>query len=203
MVRITVLGALTAQVAGDAVRLGGPRQRAVLARLLVARGAAVSAERLIDDLWDGDPPAKAAVSLQAYVSNLRRLLEPARGPRQESRLLVSAGRGYALREVDVDAAEFETLTTRVNRRSRSRCGRAPRTGSSPTGRGPSPRPPTTSGTPPRSPAAGSRRAGRPRPARRSARWTADARSPPQRHLEDRHARAKWTPRRLSHTGVRQ
>ncbi|MGX4733962.1 BTAD domain-containing putative transcriptional regulator [Kitasatospora griseola] len=111
MVRITVLGALTAQVAGDAVRLGGPRQRAVLARLLVARGAAVSAERLIDDLWDGDPPPKAAVSLQAYVSNLRRLLEPARGPRQESRLLVSAGRGYALREVDVDAAEFETLTT--------------------------------------------------------------------------------------------
>ncbi|KIQ65100.1 hypothetical protein TR51_13820 [Kitasatospora griseola] len=111
MVRITVLGALTAQVAGDAVRLGGPRQRAVLARLLVARGTAVSAERLIDDLWDGDPPAKAAVSLQAYVSNLRRLLEPARGPRQESRLLVSAGRGYALREVDVDAAEFETLTT--------------------------------------------------------------------------------------------
>ncbi|MFJ8440440.1 BTAD domain-containing putative transcriptional regulator [Kitasatospora griseola] len=111
MVRITVLGALTAQVAGDAVRLGGPRQRAVLARLLVARGAAVSAERLIDDLWDGDPPAKAAVSLQAYVSNLRRLLEPARGPRQESRLLVSFGRGYALREVDVDAAEFETLTT--------------------------------------------------------------------------------------------
>ncbi|PJN30062.1 hypothetical protein CG736_05390 [Kitasatospora sp. CB02891] len=105
-----MLGALTAQVAGDAVRLGGPRQRAVLARLLVARGAAVSAERLIDDLWDGDPPAKAAVSLQAYVSNLRRLLEPARGPRQESRLLVSAGRGYALREVDVDAAEFETLT---------------------------------------------------------------------------------------------
>ncbi|WP_404867931.1 winged helix-turn-helix domain-containing protein [Kitasatospora griseola] len=83
----------------------------MLARLLVARGAAVSAERLIDDLWDGDPPAKAAVSLQAYVSNLRRLLEPARGPRQESRLLVSAGRGYALREVDVDAAEFETLTT--------------------------------------------------------------------------------------------
>ncbi|WP_143200082.1 BTAD domain-containing putative transcriptional regulator [Kitasatospora sp. CB01950] len=110
MVRITVLGALTAQVAGDAIRLGGPRQRAVLARLLVARGATVSADRLIDDLWDGAPPAKAAVSLQAYVSNLRRLLEPGRGPRQEPRLLVSAGRGYALREVALDAAEFESLT---------------------------------------------------------------------------------------------
>ncbi|MFG2692425.1 BTAD domain-containing putative transcriptional regulator [Kitasatospora sp. NPDC048407] len=109
MVRITVLGALTAQVAGDAIRLGGPRQRAVLARLLAARGAPVSAGRLIDDLWDGAPPAKAAVSLQTYVSNLRRLLEPARGPRQEPRLLVSAERGYAVREVHTDAAEFETL----------------------------------------------------------------------------------------------
>ncbi|MGW4380164.1 BTAD domain-containing putative transcriptional regulator [Kitasatospora sp. NPDC004531] len=110
MVRITVLGALTAHVAGDAVRLGGPRQRAVLARLLVARGGTVPAERLIDDLWDGVPPAKAPASLQAYVSNLRRLLEPARGPRQEPRLLVSVERGYALREVPTDAAEFETLT---------------------------------------------------------------------------------------------
>ncbi|MEV7214710.1 BTAD domain-containing putative transcriptional regulator [Kitasatospora cineracea] len=109
MVRITVLGTLTAQVAGATVRLGGPRQRGVLAHLLVARGAAVPAGRLIDDLWDGRPPAKAAASLQAYVSNLRRLLEPGRGPRQEARLLVSEAGGYALRGIRTDAREFEDL----------------------------------------------------------------------------------------------
>ncbi|MFD7733148.1 BTAD domain-containing putative transcriptional regulator [Kitasatospora phosalacinea] len=109
MVRITVLGTLTAQVAGAATRLGGPRQRGVLAQLLVARGTVVPADRLVDDLWEGRPPAKAATSLQAYVSNLRRLLEPERGPRQEARLLVSEAGGYALRGVRTDAQEFEEL----------------------------------------------------------------------------------------------
>ncbi|KDN81745.1 BTAD domain-containing putative transcriptional regulator [Kitasatospora cheerisanensis] len=56
------------------------------------------------------PARQGPASLQAYVSNLRRLLEPARGPRQAPRLLVSAGRGYALREVATDAEEFEALT---------------------------------------------------------------------------------------------
>ncbi|WP_051778240.1 BTAD domain-containing putative transcriptional regulator [Kitasatospora phosalacinea] len=96
-------------MAGAATRLGGPRQRGVLAQLLVARGAVVPADRLVDDLWDGRPPAKAAASLQAYVSNLRRLLEPERGPRQEARLLVSEAGGYALRGVRTDAQEFEEL----------------------------------------------------------------------------------------------
>ncbi|WP_354643238.1 BTAD domain-containing putative transcriptional regulator [Kitasatospora camelliae] len=111
MVRIKVLGALTAQVAGAAVNLGGPRQRGVLAQLLVARGEAVPADRLIENLWRGAPPAKAAASLQAYVSNLRRLLEPARGPREPARLLVTEARGYALRTAATDAAEFERLLT--------------------------------------------------------------------------------------------
>ncbi|MEU2627090.1 BTAD domain-containing putative transcriptional regulator [Kitasatospora sp. NPDC007106] len=109
MVRISVLGTLTAQVAGATVGLGGPRQRGVLARLLVARGAVVPVDRLIDDLWQGRPPAKAAASLQAYVSNLRRLLEPERGPREPARLLVSRAPGYALAvpASGVDAWDFE------------------------------------------------------------------------------------------------
>ena len=109
MVRITVLGALTAQVAGVGTGLGGPRQRGVLARLLVAHGAVVPVDRLIDDLWQGRPPAKAAASLQAYVSNLRRVLEPGRAPREPSVLLVSEAPGYALRPPAsaVDAFDFE------------------------------------------------------------------------------------------------
>ncbi|MER8182150.1 AAA family ATPase [Kitasatospora sp. NPDC094015] len=108
-VRISLLGPLAASVGGRPAALGGPRQRAVLARLLVARGRVVPVDRLIEDLWSGRPPAKAAASLQAYVSNLRRLLEPDRGPREPARLLVSRAPGYALEATAtaVDAWELE------------------------------------------------------------------------------------------------
>ncbi|MBO1332179.1 AAA family ATPase [Streptomyces sp. VRA16 Mangrove soil] len=97
------------------MRLGTPRQRAVLALLLAARGATVSVDRLADELWRGTPPSKATVSLQAYVSNLRRLLEPRRPPRAPASLLVSAPPGYALRlpEDAVDAWRFETRVRRA------------------------------------------------------------------------------------------
>jgi predicted ATPase/DNA-binding SARP family transcriptional activator len=56
------------------VQLGGRRQRALLALLLLERGRAVSSYRLIDELWNGDPPAGAAKTLRAYVSRLRSAL---------------------------------------------------------------------------------------------------------------------------------
>jgi predicted ATPase/DNA-binding SARP family transcriptional activator len=56
------------------VQLGGRRQRALLALLLLERGRAVSSHRLIDELWDGNPPAGAAKTLRAYVSRLRSAL---------------------------------------------------------------------------------------------------------------------------------
>jgi DNA-binding SARP family transcriptional activator len=108
---IRLLGPLQADVAGVTADLGGPRQRAVLAMLLIARGAVVSVDRLIDDLWHGEPPPRATGGLQVYVSNLRRTLEPARAPRTPAAVLVSAAPGYALR-VDVsavDAWRFEQL----------------------------------------------------------------------------------------------
>ncbi|WP_036510194.1 BTAD domain-containing putative transcriptional regulator [Nocardia aobensis] len=97
MVRIRVLGALTASDEHGELDLGGPRQRGVLARLLVARGEVVPVDRLIDDLWRGEPPPRALGSLQAYVSNLRRLLEPERAPRAPAAVLISRAPGYALR----------------------------------------------------------------------------------------------------------
>src|SRR5687767_12184835 len=100
MLRIRVLGQLTADVDGRAVDLGGPLQRAVLALLLAARRAVVPTDRIIDDLWRSEPPPRATVSLQTYVSNLRRLIEPDRLPRAPARLLVSAPPGYALRLAD-------------------------------------------------------------------------------------------------------
>ncbi|MFI5501952.1 BTAD domain-containing putative transcriptional regulator [Nocardia asteroides] len=91
--------------------LGGPRQRALLARLVLAGGEVVSTDRLIDDLWAGDPPPKALGALQAHISYLRRALEPDRPPRAPATVLVSEAPGYALRldRSAVDAWHFERL----------------------------------------------------------------------------------------------
>lgn len=57
----------------------------------------MSVDRLIEDLWQGEAPPRATASLQVYVSNLRRALEPGRAPRSPAQLLVSAPPGYAVR----------------------------------------------------------------------------------------------------------
>ena len=82
---IGVLGPL--EVVADDLRLplGTPRQRAVLAVLLVHLNEVVSLDRLIDLLWGETPPSAATASLQAYVSNLRRVLEPDRAARNRRR----------------------------------------------------------------------------------------------------------------------
>jgi DNA-binding SARP family transcriptional activator len=118
MVSIRVLGSFEATVDGLSVPLGGPRQCAVLALLVCARGEVVSLDRMIDDLWRGEPPPQAVTSLQAYVSNLRRLLEPGRPRRAPARLLVSSSPGYALRvaDQDVDAWRFEHLLRAAHER---------------------------------------------------------------------------------------
>jgi DNA-binding SARP family transcriptional activator len=111
VVRIRVLGPVELDMGGRPADIGGPRQRAVLALLLVGRGGVVSVDRMIDQLWRGEPPPRAIASLQAYVSNLRRLLEPDRPQRAPATLLVSRAPGYALRlPADaVDAWRFEEL----------------------------------------------------------------------------------------------
>lgn len=111
MVCVRVLGSFGAERDGEPVPLGGRRQRSVLALLVAARGQVVPVDRMVEDLWQDAAPAQAVTSLQAYVSNLRRLLEPGRAPRTPAKLLVSAPPGYALRlpEDAVDAWRFERL----------------------------------------------------------------------------------------------
>ncbi|WP_222869875.1 AfsR/SARP family transcriptional regulator [Actinomadura decatromicini] len=93
---------------GRTVALKGPRHRAVLARLIVARGRVVPVSRLVDDLWVAPPP-DAVGAVRTFVAALRRALEPDRPPRTPSRTLVTEGPGYALRagEDEVDAWRFE------------------------------------------------------------------------------------------------
>ena len=93
-----ILGPLEAVHDGRAADLGGARQRALLAILLLRRNEVVPAERLLEDLYGADQPATAAKSLQAHVSRLRRVLDPDR--------VRTRGNGYVLQtepgEVDAD-----------------------------------------------------------------------------------------------------
>jgi DNA-binding SARP family transcriptional activator len=109
-VRVGVLGPVTAWVDGAEAALGGPRQRAVLARLVAAGGRVVTADRLVEDLWE-TPPGGALAAVRTFVAALRRGLEPGRSPRAPARLLVTDGPGYALRGVDVDAWSFEVAVS--------------------------------------------------------------------------------------------
>ncbi len=84
-----ILGPL--EVRGDRGELpiGGGKQRALLALLLIHPNESLSTDRLIGELWAGEPPATAAKILQNYVSQLRRVLGDDR--------LQTQARGYALR----------------------------------------------------------------------------------------------------------
>ena len=66
-------GGVSAAGAAGPVDLGGPKQRAVLALLMIEPGSVVSLDRIVDRVWS-DPPARAEVSVRGYVSNLRKSL---------------------------------------------------------------------------------------------------------------------------------
>src|SRR6266516_95305 len=91
-----ILGPLEVLSDGRALDLGGPKQRAVLAMLLVEANRVVSSDRLIEALWEGQPPATARKALQVYVARFRKLLGKER--------LQTMAPGYLLR---VDAGEFD------------------------------------------------------------------------------------------------
>jgi DNA-binding SARP family transcriptional activator len=100
-----LLGPLEAVVDGTPVRLAAEKPRALLALLLLNRNRVVPTERLVDELWGEEPPARATKALQVYVSQLRKALGPDR--------LVTRSPGYELRvdEGELDVARFESLVT--------------------------------------------------------------------------------------------
>ncbi|MEU4425530.1 BTAD domain-containing putative transcriptional regulator [Actinoplanes sp. NPDC024001] len=103
-----LLGPVEARTADGPVDIGQPRQRAVLAALLVDAGRPVPMDVLIDRVWGERPPAKARHAVQAYVSALRRALSD--GPVE----LTRAGGGYRI-DVPadlVDLRRFERLASR-------------------------------------------------------------------------------------------
>ena len=105
-----ILGPLEVTEDGRPLALGGTKQRSLLAMLLLHANEAVSRERLIDALWDGQPPGSAATALQVYVSQLRKVLDPG-ATRGGQELLVTRAPGYALQveAEQLDLRRFERL----------------------------------------------------------------------------------------------
>jgi DNA-binding SARP family transcriptional activator/Tfp pilus assembly protein PilF len=104
VLELGILGPVRAVRAGGDVALGGPKQRAVLALLLVDAGRVVPAEYLAEVLWRGSPPPGAGKTLRSYVSRLRSLLGP-------DAVLAGQGGGYVItvQPDQLDAARFERL----------------------------------------------------------------------------------------------
>ena len=136
-----VLGSFRVDRDGQEVNLGPRLQRALLAILVVDAGHVVPVDRLIDLLWGETPPAAAIASLQAYVSQLRRILEPDRPARAPAQVLVTQDPGYLLRVdvAQVDGSRFLDLAGQAPAAAR---GPGPEAASRP---GPGPGPVARSG----------------------------------------------------------
>ena len=108
-IEFRVLGPFEVLHAGRALALGSPKQRALLAALVISANGVVSVDRLAEELWGDEPPARAMASLQAYVSRLRRLLQPEGDRRGRSDVVVTQPPGYLLRVApeSIDAVRFE------------------------------------------------------------------------------------------------
>ncbi|MGH2630458.1 MAG: BTAD domain-containing putative transcriptional regulator, partial [Actinomycetota bacterium] len=104
-----VLGPLEVADGGRLIPLGGAKQRALLAVLILNAGRVVPTERLIDELWGERPPPTAAHTVQVYVSQLRKALGSTSVP--GSTVLATEGRGYVLRiePSATDLHRFERL----------------------------------------------------------------------------------------------
>ncbi|HUQ77354.1 MAG TPA: BTAD domain-containing putative transcriptional regulator [Patescibacteria group bacterium] len=115
-----VLGPLEAVDDGRSLVLGGPRQRALLAYLVLEANRVVSTDRLIDRIWGDEPPEAARQALFAYISRLRKLLGAGR--------IQARPPGYILRAErdEVDALRFADLIAEAHRLSDDRDAAATR-----------------------------------------------------------------------------
>jgi DNA-binding SARP family transcriptional activator len=105
-----ILGPIEALDGGRVVRLGGSKQRALLALLVLHANETLSTDRLIDELWGERPPAAAAKTVQVHISRLRKTL--AGGQRDGLAAAVATREhGYELRldPERLDAHRFERL----------------------------------------------------------------------------------------------
>jgi DNA-binding SARP family transcriptional activator/Flp pilus assembly protein TadD len=105
-----ILGPLEASENGRVLPLGAPKERVLLASLLLRANRVVATDRLIEVLWGAFPPDTARATLQTYVLRLRRALQPSRGAPSPP-LIATRPPGYVLqvRPEEVDLHRFERL----------------------------------------------------------------------------------------------
>ena len=111
-----ILGPMEVLDGSRRVDLPSGHIRALLALLVLHPGVAVSADRLIDEIWGEHPPATASTVVQGLVSKLRRRLEPSRSRGQPGSIVQTTGNGYCL-AIDpgsVDADRFKRLVDQAN-----------------------------------------------------------------------------------------
>lgn len=108
LLEFRILGPLEVRAAGALVRVGGPRQRALLALLLCNANHVVARDRLVEDLLGGIPPEAARRMLHVQISRLRKTLEPVG---DQPRLRAQTP-GYLLR-VEEDELDLHVFERRV------------------------------------------------------------------------------------------
>jgi DNA-binding SARP family transcriptional activator/DNA-binding beta-propeller fold protein YncE len=102
-VEFQILGPISVRMNGSELALGGPKQRVLLAALLLAAGEIVSRDRLVEALWGAEAPPSAHRSLDSHVSRLRRVLGPDRLAREAPGYVLRLGTG------ELDLQCFEDL----------------------------------------------------------------------------------------------
>lgn len=124
-----MLGPLEVTLDGELLDVGRPKQRVVLAALLVNANRVVSLDRFGEVLWPAAAPAdRSTGSLPVYIANLRRLLEPDRPARTPPARIVTQAPGYLVRIAagEHDVSDFERLAVEGNRHLASTRPRAAR-----------------------------------------------------------------------------
>ena len=107
-IQFGLLGPLEVSVDGRQIDIGTPKERQLLAVLLIDFNTTVSVDKLVDELWSESPPAQPVAGLRTYVSNLRRALSA--GGSGGKTLLTTESNGYALRisEEQLDSVQSST-----------------------------------------------------------------------------------------------
>ncbi|WP_277681661.1 AfsR/SARP family transcriptional regulator [Saccharomonospora azurea] len=111
-IQIQILGPVLVRCGEREVRVGGARERAVLASLVLDANRVVSVDRLIGAVWGGDPPASARSQVAICVSRLRRALSVV----GLDKAIDTASPGYLMRldEHEADWLRFSSLTARAS-----------------------------------------------------------------------------------------
>jgi predicted ATPase/DNA-binding SARP family transcriptional activator len=113
-----ILGPLEVWEASRPIPLGGAKQRALLAILVLEANRVVSTDRLIELLWGNEPPETVGNTLQVCVSQLRKILEPTHQRGTPYAVLVSQPPGYAVHATSdqIDYLRFQLLVSEARER---------------------------------------------------------------------------------------